>query len=152
MALDEADKRILRILQSDTRISNQELAEKTGLSPSVCWRKVKSLQDTGVVTGYRVTVDEEKAGLNFSAIVHVTLATHEASSTSALIERISERPEVLTCFVTTGEADYHLRVVCKDKEAYNIFLDEFLLRLPGIGHVRTHVVLKTIKLQSQLPV
>lgn len=152
MELSEVDRRILRILQSDTRISNQELAERTGLSTSVCWRRVKSLQDSGVITGYRATVDEEKAGLHFTAIVHVTLATHEASSTSTLIERISARPEVLTCFVTTGEADYHLRVVCKDKEAYNAFLDEFLLRLPGIGHVRTNMVLKVIKLQSQVPV
>jgi len=150
--LADADRRVLRLLQKDARLSNQELAERTGMSASVCWRRVKALEEAGVITAYPAIVDAEKAGLHFAAIVHVTLARHETAPVSSFIARISERPEVLECFATTGEADYHLRVVCRDKDAYNAFLEEFLFRLPGIAHVRTNLVLKVIKLQSPLPV
>ena len=151
MNLSEADRRILSLLQQDSRISNQELADRVGLSASVCWRRVKALEDAGIISAYPALVDAEKAGLNFSAIVHVALVRHEATPVSTFIARISERPEVLECFATTGEADYHLRVVCRDKDAYNEFLEEFLFRLPGIAHVRTNLVLKVIKLNSQMP-
>lgn len=152
MELGEADKRVLRLLQEDARISNQELAERAGLSASACWRRVKALEDAGVIAAYPALLDAEKAGLTFSAVVHVTLVRHESAPVSGFITRIVERPEVLECFATTGEADYHLRVVCRDKEAYNAFLEEFLFRLPGIAHVRTNLVLKVIKHQSQLPI
>lgn len=152
MDLTDADRRILRILQNDSRISNLELAERAGLSPSACWRRVKALEDGGVIAAYPALVDAERAGLHFAAIVHVTLARHETAPVSTFIARVSERSEVLECFATTGEADYHLRVVCRDKEAYNRFLDEFLFRLPGIAHVRTNLVLKVIKLSSAIPI
>ena len=151
MELTEADIRLLRLIQKDARLSNAELAERAGLSTSVCWRRVKALQDAGVITGYPAVLDEEKVGMNFSAILHVSLKSHEASVVSTFLRRISDRPDVLTCFVTTGEADYVLRVLCRDKDAYNLFLDEFLLRIPGIDRVRTNLVLKTIKLQSEIP-
>ncbi|MCB9958115.1 MAG: Lrp/AsnC family transcriptional regulator [Rhodospirillaceae bacterium] len=152
MDLSEPDRRLLRLLQQDSRISNQELAEHTGLSASVCWRRVKALQEAGVIAAYPVVLDAEKAGLNFAAIVHVTLARHGTAAVAAFIKRVSERPEVLDCFATSGEADYHLRVLCRDRDAYNLFLEEVLFRLPGIAHVRTNLVLKVIKLQTQIPI
>jgi Lrp/AsnC family transcriptional regulator, leucine-responsive regulatory protein len=151
MDLTEADRRILRLLQRDARISNQDLAEQVGLSASACWRRVKALEDAGIIAGYPAILHPEKAGLGFSAIVHVTLARHEATPVTSFIARIRERPEVVACFATTGEADYHLRVVCRDKDAYNDFLDEFLFKLPAVAHVRTNLILKSIKLQSELP-
>ncbi len=121
------------------------------MSASACWRRVRLLEEGGVIAAYSAVLDAEKAGLSFSAIVHVTLARHETHPVSAFISRIVERPEVLDCFATTGEADYHLRIVCRDKEAYNTFLEDFLFRLPGIAHVRTNLVLKDIKVSTRLP-
>lgn len=152
MEITDSDRRLLRILQADARLSNQELAEQAGMSASACWRRVKLLEDSGVIAGYPVMVDAEKAGLRFSAIVHLTLTRHETAHVSTIIARLVERPEVLECFATTGEADYHLRVVCRDKDAYNDFLEKFLFGLPGLAHVRTNLVLKDIKLHSPLPV
>lgn len=151
MDLTEQDRRILTLLQTDSRISNQELADRAGMSASACWRRVRMLEEEGVIAAYPTVLDAEKAGLSFSAIVHVTLTRHEVHPVSAFISRIVERPEVLDCFATTGEADYHLRIVCRDKEAYNAFLEDFLFRLPGIAHVRTNLVLKDIKLSTKLP-
>lgn len=152
MELSETDRRLLQLLQADARISNQELADRAGMSASACWRRVKALEDAGVITGYPAIVNAENAGLKFSAIVHVTLTRHETAHVATFIARIVGRPEVLECFATTGEADYHLRVVCRDKDAYNLFLEDFLFRLPGIAHVRTNLVLKDIKLHSRIPV
>ncbi len=152
MDLVDADRRILRVLQQDARISNQDLAKCVGLSASACWRRVKALEDAGIIAGYPAIVDPEKAGLTFSAIVQVTLSRHESTPMASFFARIEERPEVVTCFATTGEADYHLRVVCRDKDAYNEFLDEFLIKLPGVAHIRTYLILKSIKLQSAVPV
>lgn len=149
--LTESDRRILRLLQTDSRTSNQELAQRTGMSPSACWRRVRALEEQGLIRRYVALVDPEGAGLSFSAIVHVSLTRHEASHVATFISRIAERPEVLECFATTGEADYHLHVVCPDKEAYNDFLEGFLFRLPGIAHVRTNMVLKVVKLETALP-
>lgn len=151
MDISEADRRLLRLLQADARLSNQDLAERVGMSPSACWRRVKQLEEAEVITAYPAIVDAAAAGLAFSAIVHVTLTRHEAAHAAAFVARIGERPEVLECFSTTGEADYHLRVVCRDKDAYNAFLEDFLFRLPAIAHVRTNLILKEIKSTSRLP-
>ena len=151
MDISEADRRLLRLLQGDARLSNQDLAERVGMSPSACWRRVKQLEEAEVITAYPAIVDAAAAGLAFSAIVHVTLTRHEAAHAAAFVARIGERPEVLECFSTTGEADYHLRVVCRDKDAYNAFLEDFLFRLPAIAHVRTNLILKEIKSTSRLP-
>jgi DNA-binding Lrp family transcriptional regulator len=151
MELSAADRKLLRLLQADSRLSNQDLAEKVGMSPSACWRRVRQLEEAGVITAYPAIVDAAAAGLTFSAIVHVALTRHEAAHAAAFVARIGERPEVLECFSTTGEADYHLRVVCRDKDAYNAFLEDFLFRLPAIAHVRTNLILKEIKATSRLP-
>jgi DNA-binding Lrp family transcriptional regulator len=150
--LTDADRRLLRLLQEDCRLSNQELAERAGMSSSACWRRVRALEEAGVIRGYVALATAEKLGLAFSAVVHVGLTRHDHTHVETFISRVAERPEVLECLATTGEADYHLRVVCADKEAYNRFLEEFLFRLPGIAQVRTSLVLKEVKLETSLPV
>jgi Lrp/AsnC family leucine-responsive transcriptional regulator len=150
--LSEQDRRLLRALQVDGRLSNADLAEQAGMSASACWRRVRALEDAGIITRYAALVDAPAAGLAFHAIVHVTLTRHEHGHVATFIEEVRRRPEVLDCFATTGEADYHLRVVCADLDAYNRFLEGFLFRLPGIANVRTNLILKPIKMETAVPV
>ncbi|MBY8916917.1 Lrp/AsnC family transcriptional regulator [Nitratireductor rhodophyticola] len=150
--LNEQDKRLLDALQANCRLSNQELAERAGMSASACWRRVKALEEAGLITQYAALLDVEKAGLGFQAIVHVSLTRHDHRHVDTFIAETRRRPEVLDCYSTTGEADYHLRVVCRDLAAYNRFLEDFLFRLPGIANVRTNLVLKDIKKNSPVPV
>ncbi len=152
MDLSRQDNELIRLLQRNARVSNQELADKAGLSASACWRRVKAMERAGVITGYMAEVDSERAGLTFGAIVHVRLERHERAHVDDFIAAVSRRAEVLELFATTGEADYHMRVVCRNKAAYNLFLDEFLFRLPGIAQVRTNLILKNIKVTAALPV
>jgi Lrp/AsnC family leucine-responsive transcriptional regulator len=145
MEFSKADRILLDVLQTDAHISNQDLAARAGLSASACWRRVKQFEEAGVISRFAAILDPAKAGLTFNAIVHVSLSRHEATNVSTFIKRVLDRPEVIECFATTGEADYHLRVACRDKDAYNRFLDQFLFKLPGVAHVRTNLILKDIK-------
>jgi Lrp/AsnC family transcriptional regulator, leucine-responsive regulatory protein len=151
MDVEEQDRRLLRELQENGRISNQELADRVGMSPSACWRRVRALEETGALRGYRGLVDPRAARLSFHAVVHVTLTRHDHGHVETFIREVGQRREVLDCFATTGEADYHLRVLCADLEAYNRFLEDFLFRLPGIAMVRTNLVLREIKQGAPLP-
>lgn len=149
--LEPQDERILHHLQTDARATNQQLAEAVGMSASACWRRVRGLEEAGVVQRYTALIDRERAGFTMSAILHVSLERHDATFVEQFVSRVKARPEVLECFATTGDADYHLRVVARDMEAYNRFLDEFMFRLPGIRHVRSNVILKEIKTEVALP-
>ncbi|MDD9709035.1 Lrp/AsnC family transcriptional regulator [Seohaeicola sp. SP36] len=144
-ALDAIDQRILQTLQEDSRISNADLAEKAGLSASSCWRRVKALEESGVVRHYTVALDDEKQGLGFGAIVHVHLTRHDPEQLDAFIRAVQNRPEIRACYATTGQADYHLHVVCADIEAYNLFLERVLFRIPAVASAQTNVILRTIK-------
>ena len=148
--LTEQDRRLLRTLQQEARISNQELAERAGMSPSACWRRVRALEEAGVIRRYAAMLDAAKVGRAFHAIVHVMLTRHDHSHVDTFIAEVRRRPEVLDCFAVTGEADYHLRVVCENLDAYNRFLEGFLFRLPGIANVRTNLVLKDIKQETAI--
>lgn len=145
------DRKILAELQRDSRLTMQELGERTGMSSSACWRRVKSLEEAGVIDRYAAIVDTRKAGFDFSAIVHVSLARHEQKNVSRFVTEVRQRPEVLECFATSGESDFHLRVVVENIDAYNGFLDDFIFRLPGVSLVRSNVVLKEIKADTALP-
>lgn len=150
--LTESDRRLLRALQSDGHMSIQQLAEAAGMSPSACWRRVRALETAGVIRRYAALLDASRAGLGFSAIVHVSLTRQTSDHVDTFVREIVRRPEVLECLATTGEADYHLRVVCADLDAYNDFLENFLFRLPGVAQVRTNLVLREIKMETQLAV
>ncbi len=148
--IDETDQQLLNYLQEDCRITNGQLSSKLGISPSSCWRRIKSLEDVGMITGYGALVDRNAAGFNFSAIVHVSLSRQEENTVHEFVEAVNLRPEILDCYATTGEADYHLRVVVKDIAEFNQFLDDFLFRIPGVAHARSNIVLKDIKASMKL--
>ena len=148
--IEEQDRRILKALQEDGRISNQELAEKTAMSASACWRRVRALEQAGVIRRYTALVNPAEAGLSFHAILHVQLTRHEPGYLDTFIAEVMQREEVQDCFATTGEADYHLRVLCRDLDAYNAFLEDVLFRLPGVANVRTNLVLRSIKQETAI--
>ena len=149
--LEAQDERVLAELQRDARATNNKLADAVGMSTSACWRRVRALEDDGVIKRYTALIDREKAGFAMSAIIHVSLERHDTGFVETFVSRVSSRAEVLECFATTGDADYHLRVVVRDMHAYNRFLEDFMFRLPGIKHVRSNVILKEIKLEAALP-
>jgi Lrp/AsnC family transcriptional regulator, leucine-responsive regulatory protein len=149
--LEKKDRRILAELQRDSRLTMQELAERTGMSSSACWRRVRSLEEAGIIDRYAVIVDARKAGFGLSAVVHVSLARHEREHVDNFIREVSGHPEILECFATSGESDFHLRVVVQDIDAYNVFLDDFIFKLPGVSQVRSNFVLKEIKMDTALP-
>lgn len=149
--LDRADLKLLHLLQANGRMTNQELASEAGLSASACWRRVKVLEDSGVVRGYAALLDNEKAGFSMSAILHISLERHDSRFVEEFVKRVKDRPEILECFATTGDADYHLRVVVRDMAAYNQFLDMFIFKLPGIRQIRTNVILREVKAGVALP-
>jgi Lrp/AsnC family leucine-responsive transcriptional regulator len=149
--VEDQDRRILAQLQKEGRATNQELAEAVGMSTSACWRRVRALEESGVIRGYAALVEREQAGFATSAILHVSLERHDAKFVDEFVSRVTKRSEVLECFATTGDADYHLHVVVRDMKAYNQFLDEFMFRLPGIRYIRTNMILKEIKTGVALP-
>lgn len=151
MTIDKTDLRILRFLQQEGRASNQALAEKVGISSAACWRRVKALEDAGIIDRYAALLSRPRLGLNLCAFVHVTLARHVQESTSPFEEAILERPEVLGCFVTTGDADFILYVVTADIASFDTFLEEFLFSLPQIGQVRSNIALRELKSDTALP-
>lgn len=149
--LDRKDRAILQALQQDSRVTMQELGAIVGMSSSACWRRVKSLEESGVIDRYAVLVNPRKAGFGLSSMTLVSLERHEERNVDNFITEVLRHPEVLECFATSGEADFHLRVVVEDMDAYNKFLDDFIFRLPGVSQVRSNIVLKEIKADTALP-
>lgn len=145
MQIDDRDRRILELLQADSRLSTQALAEAVGMSASAAWRRVKALEEAGVITGYGARVDPRAAGQGFHAILHIRLARHSRDTVDRFIAETLRHAEVQDVFATTGEADYHLRVLCADLDAFNAFMERTLFRLEGIAHIRTNLVLRHIK-------
>ncbi len=152
MEIGEQDRTLLRLLQTNGRMSNQELAERANMSTSACWRRVRALEAAGAIQGYVARLDPAVCGFTFQAIVHVQLARHDPNFVKTFVEAIMGREEVLACFATTGEADYYLHVICQDQAAYNAFLDYFLFRVEGVASVRTNLVLKEVKNTKAIPV
>jgi DNA-binding Lrp family transcriptional regulator len=149
--VSKKDRAILAELQRDARLTMQQLAEKVGMSSSACWRRVRSLEESGVIDRYAVIVNPAKAGFALSSMTLVSLARHEERSVENFVTEVLRHPEVLECFATSGEADFHLRVVVEDIDAYNKFLDDFIFRIPGVSQVRSNIVLKEIKVDTALP-
>lgn len=152
MQIDERDRKLLNLLQQDCRLSNTELAEKVGMSSSACWRRVRALEEAGIIAGYSAIVAPRRLGLTFQAIVHVQLTRHDPTALEAFKRAVSSRREVQDCFATTGQADYHMRVICADIDAYNHFLEDFLFQLPAVRSAQTNVVLKEIARAGSLAV
>ena len=149
--LDPKDRRILAELQRDSRLTTQELAERVDMSTSATWRRVRSLENAGIIDRYAAIVNAKKSGFGLSSIAHISLARHEQKNVDHFVREVRKHPEVLECFATSGEADFHLRVVVEDIDAYNAFLDDFIFKLPGVSQVRSNIVLKEIKADTALP-
>jgi Lrp/AsnC family transcriptional regulator, leucine-responsive regulatory protein len=150
--LSAQDRRLLTLLQEDCRLSNTDLATRAGLSTSACWRRLRALEEEGVIEKYVAVLNPAKLDLGFCAIVHVILHRHSHARADEFVSQVLNRDEVVECFATTGDADYHLRVVCASIEAYNEFLEGFLFRVEAVSNVRTNVVLKKIKIETKLPI
>ena len=142
---DQLDQRIIAALRDDSRISNADLAARMGLSASSCWRRVRALEDAGVIRRYTVDVNDAAMGLAFKAIVHVQMTRHDRTLVKDFVRMIRTKDEVRACYATTGGSDYHLHVVCPDLDAYNRFLEDFLFTIPAVASAQTHLVLRTIK-------
>jgi Lrp/AsnC family transcriptional regulator, leucine-responsive regulatory protein len=145
MRLESRDVAILDLLQRDSRLSNQELAERVGMSASACWRRVRALEEAGVIRGYRAEIDPRRAGLDFHAIIHVRLVRHARATVERFVAEVMRHDEVQDCYATTGAADYHLRVLCRDLDAFNDFMERTLFQLDGIANIQTNLVLRHIK-------
>ncbi len=145
MELDKYDRQILNILQTDGRISNQELADRIGLSPSPCLRRVRALEEGGLVVGYRALLDAKALGLTLMALIHISMDQHTPERFSTFEAAVAGIPEVLECLLITGQAaDYQLKVVVKDLDAYQELLLKRITGIPGVTGVHTSFVLRRV--------
>jgi Lrp/AsnC family transcriptional regulator, leucine-responsive regulatory protein len=149
--LDEIDTRILAELQRNARVNNAALAEAVNLSPSPCLRRVRALEKRGVIKQYAALIDPTAVGLNLNVFVRVTLAQQIERNLEVFEKEIQMRPEVMECFLMTGDSDYHLRVVVPDLPAYERFLMDHLTRIPGVANIRSSFALKQISYRTALP-
>jgi DNA-binding Lrp family transcriptional regulator len=149
--LDAIDWRILGLLQGDARISNVELARQVGLSPSPCLSRVRALEDSGYISRYVSLLDPQRVGLKVSVFIQVTLEKQIEPALDRFEAAIRERPEVMECYLMTGESDYLLRVVVPDLQALERFILQFLSRVPGVGNIKSSFALKQVKYQTALP-
>jgi Lrp/AsnC family transcriptional regulator, leucine-responsive regulatory protein len=149
--LDAIDSRIVAELQSDGRLSNVELSDKVGLSPSPCLRRVKRLEREGYIEGYRAALRRDRVGLGFSVFVGVKLDGHANERALAFEQAVVAMPEVIACHLVSGEADYFLEVVVPDLADYQSFLVGKLLNLPIVREVRSNIAIQTLKAGAPLP-
>ena len=151
-ALDAIDRKILALLQTDGRLTMQELAEQVGLSVSPCHRRVKLLEQRGIISRYVATVDQKALGLHVSVFISIKLARQKEEDLNRFAKAISRWDEVLECYLMTGNRDYLLRVVAADLASYEAFLKNKLTRLDGIASIESSFALSQVKYSSALPV
>jgi Lrp/AsnC family leucine-responsive transcriptional regulator len=149
--IDDFDLKILSALQENGGLSNVELAVKVGLSPSPCLRRVRSLEQRGLITGYRATLDRKGLGFGVRAFIEVTLERQSESATEKFIAKVQRLPEVVSCYLMTGSLDYLLDVVAVDLDAYSEFTTKRLIGLPGVKEIRSSFVLHEISNKGVLP-
>ena len=150
-SLDAASVKILSELQKNCRLSSNELAEKIGMSASPCWRRQKELEDGGYIVRYAAVVDRRKLGLSVCCLAHVSLAHHTEGVVENFEAAMRLRPEVVECYETTGGADYQIKVIVADMDAYHDFLHNVLLKLNGVSQVNTNVALREVKYETAMP-
>ncbi|CAN7572957.1 Lrp/AsnC family transcriptional regulator [Phenylobacterium sp. LjRoot219] len=150
--LDELDRKILEQLQADGRMSNQELSEQIGLSPSPCLRRLRHLESEGVIRSYVALVDPEAVGLGVTAFVRIRLDQQDDRHLALFEAAVAEFPEVMECYLMTGEADYQLRVLVGSLGEFEDFLRRKLTRIPGVGQVTSSFALRPVVYKTALPV
>ena len=150
--LDSASQKILVELQKNARISSSELAEKVGMSASPCWRRQKELEDSGYIVRYTAIVDRRKLGLAVCCLAHITLLRHAEGVVENFEQTMRLRPEVVECYETTGSADYVVKVIVADMEAYHDFFHNVLVKINGVSQVNTSVAMREVKYETALPI
>ena len=152
MRLDRYDQQILEILQTDGRINNQDLADRIGLSPSPCLRRVRALEESGLIVGYRALLDAKKLGLSLIALVHISMDRHTPERFANFEASVGVLPEVLECLLITGQdADYQIKVAVRDMDHYQTLLLNKLTRIEGVTGVHSSFVLRRVIDRTALP-
>src|ERR1035437_9341238 len=153
MNLDKFDQHILEVLQQDGRINNQDLAERIGLSPSPCLRRVRALEESGLIQGYRALLDAKKLGLTLMALIHISMDVHTPERFANFENAVTALPEVLECLLITGQdADYQLKVAVRDMDHYQSLLLNQLTRIEGVTGVHSSFVLRRVVDRTALAV
>jgi Lrp/AsnC family transcriptional regulator len=150
--IDKVDRRILDLLQREGALSVAEVASRTGLSTTTCWRRIQSLEQSGVIKGRVALLDRAALGLDVTIFAHVKLSSQGRDAIAAFAEAIRERPEVLDCYTTMGEWDFMLRVVTRDIKAYEAFYLDHLSKLPNVQSINSSVTVTVIKETTVLPI
>ena len=150
--LDKVDRRILDLVQREGALSVAEVASRTGLSTTTCWRRIQALEQSGVIRGRVALLDRAALGLDVTIFAHVKLSTQGRDAIAAFAEAIRERPEVLDCYTTMGEWDFMLRVVTRDIKAYEAFYLDHLSKLPYVQSINSSVTVTVIKETTILPI
>lgn len=151
-ALDDTDRRLLRVLQTDGRITNAELAKRCNLSPAATFERVRRLRERGVIAGYAALLDPAKVDLALTIFVEVLLDRTTADVFETFAAAIRRAPEVLECHMVAGGFDYLLKARVRDMAAYRAFLGDVLVAMPGVRETRTYAVLEEVKATSELPI
>jgi Lrp/AsnC family leucine-responsive transcriptional regulator len=149
--LDRQDLLLLTELQRDSRQTVQQLATAAGLSSTPCWKRIKEMESSGVIRGYTALVDREKVGLLLCVLAELNLTRHNEDDVRRFEEAVAACPQIVSCYATTGQADYVIKVLVPDIKSYESFLHETAFKLPGVTHVRSSVVLKEVKAETRLP-
>jgi len=149
--IDQFDRKILSLLQADARLTNNDLSERVNLSPSQCSRRRQRLEEAGLIRSYRAVLDRERLGFPLVNMVTVTLATHNRDNARRFADLVARLPEVQEAHALTGEMDYILKVVTPDLKSLADFVNEVLLPHESVQHVKTAIVLQTLKETSALP-
>ena len=153
MGIDNYDRQILRLLQQDGRISNQDLADRIGLSPSPCLRRVRALEEAGVIKGYRALLDAKALGYTLMALIYISMDKHTPERFEHFEKEIRKIPEVLECLLITGQdADYQIKVFVKDMDAFQGLLLNRITRIQGVTGVHSSFVLRRVVDKTALPV
>ena len=149
--LDRHDIALLAELQRDSRQTVQQLADAAGLSSTPCWKRVKEMEASGIIRGYTALVDRELVGLSLAVLAEVNLTRHNEDDVRKFERAVADCPQIVSCYATTGQADYVIKVLVPDIKSYESFLHEVAFKLPGVTHVRSSVVLKEVKAETRLP-
>ena len=149
--MDSKDRQILAALQRNGRLTNQELSEQVNLSPSPCLRRVRLLEEAGIITGYAALVDQKAWGLPVTVFIRVKLDKHSDETVAGFEAAIQSMPEVMDCWLMTGHADYQLRVIVSDLDAYERFVRQRLQRVPGIASIDTSFAYGEVKRAQTYP-
>lgn len=149
--LDAFSQKILRLLQRDARRSVQEISEQVGLSSTPCWRRIKDMEQQGIIQRYTALLNRDKLGLHICALIHVQLDRRAEQASERFEQAMHACTQITECYRTAGDTDYILKIIAADVDQFDRFLQEHLLSLPTVLHIKSQLVLKEVKFETELP-